>query len=70
MNDMTDKVIQAATPGDLAILRKIAQQQGATAVKAEGDPDELTTIHVAGATGHEGIVCPAKVGGGSGDCRL
>lgn len=56
MSDMTDKVIQAAMTGDLAVLRRIAKQHGVTAVKAEGDPDELTTIHVAAAAGHEDIV--------------
>ena len=56
MSDITDKVIQAAMTGDLAVLRRIAKQHGVTAVKAEGDPDELTTIHVAAAAGHEDIV--------------
>lgn len=56
MNDITDQVIQAAMTGDLAALQRIATQEGATAVKAEGNPDELATIHVAAAAGHQGIV--------------
>ena len=56
MNHITEKVIQSAVVGDLAVLRGIAKQHGVTAVKAEGAPDELTAIHVAAAAGREDIV--------------
>jgi cytohesin len=45
------EILQAATAGDVAALGRLVVTAGAAAVRLDDDPNELTTLHLAAATG-------------------
>jgi cytohesin len=51
-NGLAEAVRSAATAGDVAALRHLVATHGGTAVRLDTDPDELTTLHWAAASGN------------------
>jgi cytohesin len=56
MRTASTEVLEAIQSGDIDSLRALAREHGAAAVWTEGDPDELTSLHLAAAAGHEAVV--------------
>jgi cytohesin len=48
---LTDAVQNAATAGDVAALKHLVATHGAAAVRLDGNPQELTALHWAAASG-------------------
>ncbi len=51
-----EKVVQVAQQGDVEAMRALLEAHGSDTVRADGDPDELTTLHWACAAGHRDLV--------------
>ena len=51
-NGLVEVVKNAATAGDLTTLRALVATHGGPAVRLEGDPNELTALHWAAASGN------------------
>lgn len=52
----THQARQAAARGDLAALNKVFEAHGASVVRADDDPMELTTLHLVAAAGSQELV--------------
>jgi ankyrin repeat protein len=48
---LADAVLRAATAGDVAELARLVAVHGPAAIRADGDPQELSTLHLAAAAG-------------------
>ena len=46
-----DAILRAATSGEVATLTRLVADHGAAAVRLDGDPEELTALHLAAAAG-------------------
>ena len=46
-----DEILRAATTGDVAALSRYVDDHGAAAVRLDDEPDELTALHLAAASG-------------------
>jgi ankyrin repeat protein len=46
-----DKILYAATTGDVAALSRFVADHGAAAVRLDDEPEELTALHLAAAAG-------------------
>jgi ankyrin repeat protein len=46
-----DEILRAATAGDVAALTRLVANHGAAAVRLDGEPEELTALHLAAAAG-------------------
>jgi uncharacterized protein len=51
-----DVVVRSTLAGDLDTLKQIAASEGIAAILLDQDPQELTTLHLACAAGHAGVV--------------
>jgi cytohesin len=51
-NGLAETVKHAATTGDVTALRQLVATHGAPAVRLDGDPEELTVLHWAAASGN------------------
>lgn len=56
MSDMRDVVAAAAQSGDLDQLTRLAREHGYDLIRADDDPNALTTLHLAAAAGHQSVV--------------
>jgi cytohesin len=60
---LRDVILRAATLGDVAALARLVADHGAEAVRLDGEPEELTALHLAAAAGQleavEYILSPA-----------
>ena len=48
---LRDAVFRAATNGDVASLARLAETEGAVAIRLEAEPEELTALHLAAGAG-------------------
>ena len=51
-NELAKAVKDAATAGDMTTLRQLVATHGGPAVRVDGDPEELTALHWASASGN------------------
>lgn len=51
-NEITEAVNSAVMAGDIAALEKLVSSHGGAAVRADDDPEELTALHLAAASGN------------------
>ncbi|MBY0461170.1 MAG: ankyrin repeat domain-containing protein [Gemmataceae bacterium] len=49
--DLKDAIVRAVIAGDVVALTRLATDHGAAAVRLDGDPEELTALHLAAAAG-------------------
>jgi uncharacterized protein len=55
-NSFADEVKSAALLGDVDTLTRLATTHGGPAIRLDGNPEELTTLHWAAASGHIEVV--------------
>ena len=56
MNAQYEDIITAAVEGDVARMQALVREHGSQTVRADADPDEMTTLHWACASGSESLV--------------
>ena len=56
MATTSERVIHAAQQGDLESMRALLEELGRETVRADGDPEELTSLHWACSAGNQALV--------------